>query len=312
MGCMEDENHKTISSVDIEITKLNNVLMKMKRELVFLDGGLGNQMFQYAYANKEEREGHKVLCCYGLLEKRKTHNGYELDRVFEGVKAKRMILATYIVRVLYYLIIYKCSVCKTLLRALSWDFVMVEKDLETSTSRNRFVLGYWQSWKNVCDISIFKFKEELLSEKTKEILQCAKSCNSVSLHVRRGDYVSSGNLNLYGGICTHHYYEEAIRYMCEHVQKPVFYVFSNDKSWVKDNLVIPNPVYVTHNEGKNSWQDMYLMSKCKHHIIANSTFSWWGAYLNRDKQKLVVCPPKLTNRGDSPNLFPKEWIKIEG
>ena len=309
---MEDENHKTISSVDIEITKLNNVLMKMKRELVFLDGGLGNQMFQYAYANKEEREGHKVLCCYGLLEKRKTHNGYELDRVFEGVKAKRMILATYIVRVLYYLIIYKCSVCKTLLRALSWDFVMVEKDLETSTSRNRFVLGYWQSWKNVCDISIFKFKEELLSEKTKEILQCAKSCNSVSLHVRRGDYVSSGNLNLYGGICTHHYYEEAIRYMCEHVQKPVFYVFSNDKSWVKDNLVIPNPVYVTHNEGKNSWQDMYLMSKCKHHIIANSTFSWWGAYLNRDKQKLVVCPPKLTNRGDSPNLFPEEWIKIEG
>ena len=117
---------------------------------------------------------------------------------------------------------------------------------------------------------------------------------------------------MYGGICTLHYYEEAIRYMCEHVQEPVFYVFSNDISWVRVNLKIPNAVYVTHNQGADSWQDMYLMSKCKHHIIANSTFSWWGAYLNRDKQKLVVCPPKLTNRGDSPNLFPKEWIKIEG
>lgn len=287
--------------------------MKKKNELVFLDGGLGNQMFQYAYANKEEREGNKVLCCYGLLEKRKTHNGYELDRVFEGIKAKRMIFATYIVRVLYYLIyLYKCSVCKTLLKCLSWDLVMRENDLETSTSRNRFVLGYWQSWMIVRDTSIFKFREERLSEETTKIQKCAESCNSVSLHVRRGDYVSSGNKNLFGGICTTHYYEEAIRYMREHVQDPVFYVFSNDISWVKENLVIPDPVYVTHNEGENSWQDMYLMSKCKHHIIANSTFSWWGAYLNRDKQKLVVCPPKLTNRGDSPNLFPEEWIKIEG
>ena len=275
MGCMEDENHKTISSVDIEITKLNNVLMKMKRELVFLDGGLGNQMFQYAFANKEELEGHKVTCCYGLLEKRKTHNGYELERVFQGIKAKRMIVTTYLVRVLYYLIyIYKCSVCKKVLNFLSWDLVMTETDLETSTSRNRFVLGYWQSWKIVRDTSIFKFREERLSEKTKKIQQCAESCNSVSLHVRRGDYVSSGNLNLYGGICTPHYYEEAIRYMCEHVQEPVFYVFSNDISWVRVNLKIPNAVYVTHNQCADSWQDMYLMSKCKHHIIANSTFSW--------------------------------------
>lgn len=285
----------------------------MKRELVFLDGGLGNQMFQYAFANKEEQEGHKVTCCYGLLEKRKTHNGYELDRVFQGIKAKRMIVATYMVRVLYYLIfIYKLSFCKMILDVLSWDFIMTEEEMNASTSKNCFVLGYWQSWKIVHDPSIFEFREETLSDKTREIKQGIDSCNSISLHVRRGDYISPGNKNLYGGICTTTYYERAIQYICKHVQNPVFYVFSNDILWVQENLKIPDAVYVTHNQGADSWQDMYLMSKCKHHIIANSTFSWWGASLNSNKQKIVVCPPKLTNRGDSPNLFPEDWEKIEG
>ena len=100
--------------------------------------------------------------------------------------------------------------------------------------------------------------------------------------------------------------------MCAHVQEPIFYVFSDDIPWVRDNLALHNAVYVSHNQGMDSWQDMYLISKCKHHIIANSTFSWWGAYLCANEDKIVVCPPKLTNRGDSPDLFPDEWVKIEG
>ena len=100
--------------------------------------------------------------------------------------------------------------------------------------------------------------------------------------------------------------------MCAHVQNPVFYVFSDDIPWVRNNLAIHSAVFVSHNQGVDSWQDMYLINKCKHHVIANSTFSWWGAYLCINKDKIVVCPPKLTNRGDSPNLFPDEWIKIEG
>ena len=286
----------------------------MKRELVFLDGGLGNQMFQYAFANKEEKEGHKVTCCYGLLEKRKTHNGYELDRVFQGIKAQRMIVATYMVRVLYYLIfIYKLSFCKKILNLLSWDFIMTEEEMDASTSKNRLVVGYWASWMNVRDVSIFKFREDDLSGETKEIQQGTVSSNSISLHVRRGDYLSPNNQWLFGGICTTKYYEQAIQYICEHVQNPVFYVFSNDILWVRENLNIPKAVYVTHNQGVDSWQDMYLMSKCKHHIIANSTFSWWGAYLNPDKRKTVICPPKMNNIEDgSQNLFPEEWIKIEG
>lgn len=286
---------------------------KKKREIVFLHNGLGNQMFQYAFAYKEQLAGHKVSCCYGLLENRNTHNGYELNHVFKGIVADRGAIASFIVRVLCYLIYnYKIGFIKKILNLLSWDLIMTDTDLSNSTCLNLLVVGYWQSYKYVCDRSIFLFKEEKLSEKTKELQQSIESSNSIALHIRRGDYLLPQNEWLFGGICTINYYEKAIQYMCAHVQNPVFYVFSDDIPWVQENLAFPNAAYVTHNKGKDSWQDMYLMTKCKHHIIANSTFSWWGAYLGTNKEKIVVCPPKLTNRGDSPNLFPDEWIKIEG
>lgn len=287
--------------------------MMKKREIVFLHNGLGNQMFQYAFAHKERLVGHTVSCCYGLSENRKYPNGYELDHVFKGIVANRGAIAIFILRILCYLIYnYKISIIKKMLNLLSWDMIRTDIDLANSKCRNFLVVGYWQSWKNVCDRSIFLFKEEKLSEKTKELQQSIESSNSISLHVRRGDYLSLNNKILFGGICTINYYEKAMQHICAHVQNPVFYVFSDDIPWVRDNLAIHSAVFVSHNQGLDSWQDMYLMSKCKHHIIANSTFSWWGAYLCSNKEKIVVCPPKLTNRGDSPNLFPDEWITIEG
>lgn len=287
--------------------------IKKKREIVFLYYGLGNQMFQYAYVHKERLAGHKVFCYYGLSEKRGNHNGYELNRVFKGIVANRGAVAVFILRVLCYLIYnYKIGIIKKTLNLLSWDVIRTDIDLANSTCRNFLVVGYWQSWKNVCDRSIFIFNEEKLSDKTKALRQSIESSNSISLHVRCGDYLSPCNKDLFGGICTIKYYEKAIQYMCAHVQEPVFYVFSDDIPWVRDNLAIHNAFFVSHNQGKDSWQDMYLISKCKHHIIANSTFSWWGAFLCANKDKIVVCPPKLTNRGDSPELFPDEWVKIEG
>lgn len=287
--------------------------IKKKREIVFLHNGLGNQMFQYAYAHKERLDGHKVSCYYGLAEKRGNHNGYELNDVFKGIVANRGGVAVFILRVLCYLIYnYKIGIIKKMLNALSWELIWKDTDFSNTTCRNFLVVGFWQSWKNVSDRSIFIFQEEKLSEKTKALQQRIESCNSISLHVRRDDYLSPNHENLFGGICTINYYEKAIKYICEYVRDPVFYVFSDDIPWVQENLVIPDAVYVTHNKGGDSWQDMYLISKCKHHIIANSTFSWWGAYLCNNKDKIVVCPPKLTNRGDSPDLFPDEWTKIEG
>lgn len=286
--------------------------IKKKREIVFLHNGLGNQMFQYAFAHKEQLAGHKVSCCYGLSEKRGNHNGYELNHVFKGIVANRGIIAVFILRVLCYLIYnYKMGIIKKMLNSLSWDLIRKDIDFSNSTCQNFLVVGFWQSSEYVCDRSIFIFQEEKLSEKTKAFQQSIEAGNSISLHVRRGDYLSANHKNLFGEICTIKYYEKAIQYMCAHVQEPIFYVFSDDIPWVRDNLAIHNAVYVSHNQGMDSWQDMYLISKCKHHIIANSTFSWWGAYLCANEDKIVVCPPKLTNRGDSPDLFPDEWVKIE-
>ena len=81
--------------------------------------------------------------------------------------------------------------------------------------------------------------------------------------------------------------------------------------WVKDNIQIQNCTYVDHNKGKNSYLDMYLMSLCKHNIISNSTFSWWGAWLNRNTSKIVVMPDRWLQNDSAQGIFPSEWVKLE-
>ena len=120
--------------------------IKKKREIVFLHSGLGNQMFQYAFAHKERLVGHKVLCCYGLSEKQGNHNGYELNHAFKGIVANRGTVAVFILRVLYYLIYnYKIGIIKKMLNLLSWDIIRKDTDLENSMCQNYLVVGYWQS-----------------------------------------------------------------------------------------------------------------------------------------------------------------------
>lgn len=135
----------------------------------------------------------------------------------------------------------------------------------------------------------------------------------MSIHIRRGDYLTFSTI--YGGICTIEYYKKAVSYLCSALNNPVFVVFSDDMDWVRNNIYFPEEAkvhFVDFNRGKDSWQDMNLMSKCMHNIIANSTFSWWGAWLNENPEKIVICPDRLTQRGDSPDIFPEEWIKMSG
>ena len=89
-----------------------------------------------------------------------------------------------------------------------------------------------------------------------------------------------------------------------------FFVFSDDIEWVKNNLCLSNCEYVECNVGINSWQDMFLMSQCKHNIIANSSFSWWGAWLNRNTNKIVITPSRFINLEENSDIIPDTWIRI--
>ena len=95
-----------------------------------------------------------------------------------------------------------------------------------------------------------------------------------------------------------------------YASKEMSYIFSDDMDWVKNNISISNALYIDWNKSENSWQDMYLMSQCKHNIIANSTFSWWGAWLNQNPNKLIIAPKKFLNTIETPDLIPSDWIKL--
>ena len=141
---------------------------------------------------------------------------------------------------------------------------------------------------------------------------CGRCPLAVSLHVRRGDYVSDPKTKAILGVCSLDYYRAAIAHIAERIESPAFFVFSDDIAWAKANLEIPFPCeYVDHNQGQQSYNDMHLMSLCKHHIIANSSFSWWGAWLNPRKDKIVIAPENwFANNEDAKDLIPPESVKL--
>ena len=106
------------------------------------------------------------------------------------------------------------------------------------------------------------------------------------------------------------YYKRAITVINKKVNNPHFYIFSDDPGYVAKNLRIENATYVDFNRGSNSWQDMYLMSQCKHNIIANSTFSWWGAWLNKYPSKIVIAPTKWFVNMQEDEIVLPEWIRV--
>ena len=175
--------------------------------------------------------------------------------------------------------------------------------------------GYWQTEKYFCDfrdtiLDLFTFKDELRSYSAK-LAERISGIDSVTIHVRRGDFTKESN---YLGICDLGYYDRAIRKAKELVSAPCFFVFSDDPSWCKRNLTPliggAEAVFVEGNTGINSSDDMRLMSVARCSILANSSFSWWAAYLNRRGDKLAIVPPKWVNEVESRDVYLDSWIKV--
>lgn len=183
---------------------------------------------------------------------------------------------------------------------------------------NIYMVGYWQSEKYFKDIGYIIREEFTLkdppSSKSDRLSKLITKTNSVCLHVRRGDYVSNPTTYQYHGVCSRNYYESAVETLCQLVRNPHFFVFSDDIEWVKQNLRLNHSVtYIDHNGEEKDYEDLWLMSLCKHNIIANSSFSWWGAWLNSNSKKIVIAPKQWFKDKsiDTKDLIPNNWIKMQ-
>lgn len=291
--------------------------------VVRLTGGLGNQMFQYAFgratANRLGVEMRLDLSDSTLS----IHQGYELKRVF-GIEAK-IATESDMANVLGWQRpeAVRKALKKLRLTALFVKGLVEEPHFHFSAKMlhvpdKTYLNGYWQSekyFKSVAEYirNEFKFYKPP-SAVNKVLLQEIADANTtaISLHVRRGDYVHNQAVSQVHGNCSLAYYHAAIQYVLQRVQSPLFYVFSDDMDWVRNHLEMPFPhKLITHNRGESSYEDMRLMSLCQHHIIANSSFSWWGAWLNANPKKLVIAPKNWFADESRPHdLFPDGWVVL--
>lgn len=176
--------------------------------------------------------------------------------------------------------------------------------------------GYWQSeryFANVADAIRREFAlRDVPDAENRRTLDAIRGCEAVAIHVRRGDYVASVRTGSYHGVAALEYYQAAVARMLSTARDPVFFVFSDDSAWVEANLRVAAPtVYVTHNGGPRDYEDLRLMSACRHHIIANSTFSWWGAWLAEAPGQRVIAPRQWFRSGpDTRDLIPARWERL--
>lgn len=271
-------------------------------------GGLGNQMFQYAFYLSIKKRA-KGLWGYDVSGSRYHHNGFELDKIF-GL-CKPMWLHNRLLQC-----VHRLGRIKVTITEQSGIYFKEVTPIVNSIGKYVEYKGFWQSEKYFLDVEedvrkAFHFDIYKLSEASKLVLKkiTKDSKNHVSIHVRRGDYMNDPERQ----VCSLDYYNRAIAYIKDHVSAPIFVIFSDDINWCKTQFGEAGDtlLYVDWNTSADSWQDMCLMSKCHHHIIANSSFSWWGAWLNDNKNKIVICP-KYWNVGFplDTDTIPMKWVRL--
>lgn len=293
--------------------------------IVKLSGGLGNQLFQYAAARRLSVfhqtilkldvtlfEHYKLrnycLSPFSILENFATSQ--EIAEV-KGISGRR--LSKFPFRFLQRLVRSHRSpiFCEPLVRPFDPNILKTPKDI--------YLDGYWQSEKYFVDIQdiirrefTIKYAQDRQSQRVAEQIA---STQSVSVHVRRSDYVSDFETNRTHGFCSPDYYKQCVSLITGRITDPHFFVFSDEPSWTTKNLRLGYPTtFVTHNDEDKACEDLRLISMCKHNIVANSSFSWWGAWLNPNPDKIVLSPKKWFNDpgpdADASDVIPPRWIQV--
>lgn len=295
--------------------------------IVKLMGGLGNQMFQYAAGRRlAHKHNTQLKLDISFLKSKQegcTHRTYELKRlnISEVIaKPKELVDITGKGISLYQNILSRfrqvAGIVNIQPNVYSEQHFHFDPGCLTA-SDNVYLEGYWQSEKYFKEIEGIIRRDfsvrAPLTGKNLELAGLIKSTDSVSVHVRRCDFVAATKLTATHGICGAEYYARCLKKIRSTVKAPHFFVFSDESSWVRENIRFPFPMTVVdHNPPDKGYEDMRLMSLCRHNIIANSTFSWWSAWLNNNPEKIVISPiawfeDKTHNTDD---VIPSGWLKI--
>ena len=287
--------------------------------------GLGNQMFQYAAARA-------VAGQLGVPLKLNT-NGFRSDalrqfelhhfRISAGIATDREIDAFMNPReTVYERVVNRLKPAVQRRQVIREQHCRYENELAEATTHT-YLFGHWQSeWYFRSQAAVirrdFTFAQPAQGANQAFEEQIRRTPNAVSLHIRRTDYLDHPLMYP----CPVDYYQAAIETVRARTGTPHFFVFSDDPAWTRQHIRIPEPcgvTYVTHNQRESSYEDLRLMRSCAHHIISNSTFAWWGAWLNASPGKLVVAPRQWFREGalwyngevaDARDVLPESWIKI--
>lgn len=283
-----------------------------------LKGGLGNQIFQYAVGRAISIKRKDALCLdiSGYIK----HNPINTPRKYSlspfNIKAETPSMDEIeklrnpygiLTKALRF---FKMKFLRKLNLKFRSDFI--------NKSPSIYLDGFFQSEKYFKDYEK-EIRQDLtlknpMSEKSQQISEQIKNTeNSVSLHIRRGDYVQDSKTNEYHGTCNPEYYSKALEYISSKIGKSInIFVFSDDIEWVKKNMPIPfQTTYVSSPEIQD-FEELILMSQCNHHIIANSSFSWWGAWLDPKSDKIVIAPSRWVKKDEKnyKDIIPSSWIRI--
>lgn len=288
--------------------------------IVQLKGGLGNQLFQYAAGlSLATMHGVEVKVDISALKKPDEEIGTARNFELQHIKVPPAIATQAEIDE----VVKKNAVTIAFQKLLPPYQRKVYKEASFNFDPNfykagshLYLKGYRQSEQYFYNIkervrSTLALRDQLtshLEDTTKEL----QSVNSVSVHIRRGDYTDV-KVTDYHGMLPYQYYQSAIQYIQAKIEKPLFYIFTDDVKWVKENMPFPaSSKYISENVTKSHYEDFYLMSRCRHEIIANSSFSWWAAWMNPNINKLVIAPKNWFNNTalDTSDLIPSDWIRI--
>lgn len=292
--------------------------------IVKLIGGLGNQLFQYAagrrLAHVRGRElkldmsgldnpDYRAVRRYELAPFNVIQTFASEEEISRLTQPPPGLLSRFFLRVTRKI---ECP-CMSYVKERHYHFDPRILDLPDGV----YLDGYWQSERYFADAAELIRKEVKVNAPltgcNAELAREIGDHQAVSLHVRRGDYITDPITHRAHGVCDLQYYARAVAYIATRVDAPMFFVFSDDPEWVRENLKLSYPLRVVdHNGPEHGHEDMRLMSLCQHHIIANSSFSWWGAWLNPRPDKIVVAPERWFNNhsADTRDLYPAGWVRL--